>query len=80
MIYLHMHYWIPEKIDVVKLQDMQEYMISVAKMQGSIESSDGYLVIFNTIEEHLDDTALEEMSTGLVLFAEFKDGVIYAAP
>ncbi|MBE9523896.1 MAG: glycosyltransferase family 39 protein [Chloroflexi bacterium] len=72
--------WIPEKRDVVKQQASQDYMVNVAKMQQSIKKEDGYLVVFDTIEKHWVYPSLEEMSTGLVLYADFEDGVIYAAP
>ncbi len=72
--------WIPEKRDVVKLQDTQEYTVSVAKMQQDIIQNRGFLVIFDTIEKHWVYPSLEEMSVGLVLFADLDDGVIYSAP
>lgn len=72
--------WIPEKIDVVKQQSVQNYDQQLENMRQTIIRFDGFLVIFDSIERTNAYAPIEELVDGLVLQKKLDDGAVYGSP
>ena len=72
--------WIPEKFDPVKGELDQRYRERIEEMQANILRARGALVIFDSITRANVYAPLDELTTGLELWKDAEDGVIFVSP
>jgi 4-amino-4-deoxy-L-arabinose transferase-like glycosyltransferase len=72
--------WIPEKWDSVRAEPVEDFGDKLSTMKESILQQEGFLVIFDTIENRQVYPSIAEMTSDLQLFGEYDDGAIYTSP
>jgi hypothetical protein len=72
--------WIPEKWDSVRAEPVEDFLEKLSNMKESILQQGGYLVLFDTIEDRWVYPSIDEMTSDLILFGDYDDGVIYTSP
>lgn len=70
---------IPELVDPVKMQGTQAYDRKLADMEQTIQNSGAVLAIFKDSYTPSVYPPLDELTQGLMLWKEVKDGAIYVA-
>lgn len=68
---------VPELVDRTRKQGTQDFENKMSTMLQTLYSSDGFLVIFKDTYTKNVYPPLEELTQGLSLWKEYKDGVIY---
>ena len=73
-------YSVPEKVDPVKEEERENYEELYNEMMSNLWEGKAVLVIFPPINKRPGLPTMEEVTSGLVMLDEFRDGQVYAIP
>lgn len=73
-------YWVPEKLDPVRAQPRPDYTLQMEAMHDRLGEPGSALVLYHPEALSPLLPSLDELTTGLVLFAKTQDGAIYVRP
>jgi hypothetical protein len=72
--------WIPENFDPVKGEHDKRYLERIEEMKANLLQAKGALVVFDSITEANVYAPINELTAGLVLWKDAKDGAIFVSP
>ena len=73
-------YAIPEKIDPVKDEVRDYYEETMQTMRDRLSTQDAYLIVFHPGQLRAGMPGLDEITQGLILFADYADASVYVDP
>jgi hypothetical protein len=72
--------WIPERVDVVKQKEREEYQTQMTAMRETLMQDNGALILFDTLAQRNVYAPISELTEDLILWKDTSDGAIYLGP